>query len=136
YVALDMLDGRTLDGILAARERLPVDDVVAIGRQIAEALAFAHGRGVLHRDLKPSNVFVAKSEVGSEIVKLIDLGVAALRDMPHIPKLTTAHEVIGTPEYMSPEQLFARDVDARSDVWALGMTLYECLSGNLPFTGT
>jgi serine/threonine-protein kinase len=138
YVVLEMLEGRTLDGILAARRRLSIPEAVQIGRQVCDALAHAHARGIIHRDLKPSNVFLSRNEIGDEIVKVIDLGVAAvaqeqLADMDR--KLTTAHEVLGTPEYMAPEQLWGRAIDARTDVYAIGMSLYECLTGDVPYTG-
>jgi serine/threonine-protein kinase len=138
YVVLEMLEGRTLDGILAARRRLSIAEAVQIGRQVCDALAHAHARGIIHRDLKPSNVFLSRNEIGDEIVKVIDLGVAAvaqeqLADMDR--KLTTAHEVLGTPEYMAPEQLWGRAIDARTDVYSIGMSLYECLTGDVPYTG-
>jgi serine/threonine protein kinase len=139
YVVMEMLDGRTLGGILAARQRLPVADTVQIGRQVCDALAHAHTRGVIHRDLKPSNIFVARNEIGDETVKIIDLGVAAVGEEQLAQldrKLTTAHEVLGTPEYMAPEQLWGREVDARTDVYALAMSLYECLTGDVPYTGS
>jgi serine/threonine protein kinase len=139
YVVLEMLEGRTLDGILAARRRLSIADAVQIGRQVCDALAHAHARGVVHRDLKPSNIFVARNEIGDEMVKLIDLGVAAVAQeqlADRDRKLTAAHEVLGTPEYMAPEQLWGRAIDARTDVYALGMTLYECLTGEVPYTGS
>jgi serine/threonine protein kinase len=139
YVVLEMLEGRTLDGILAARRRLELEDAVQLGRQVCDAVAHANARGVVHRDIKPSNVFVARNELGQETVKIIDLGVAAVAEgqlAEHDAKLTTAHQVIGTPEYMAPEQLFGREVDARTDVYGIGMTLYECLTGEVPYTGT
>ena len=139
YVVLEMLEGRTLDGILAARRQLAIEDVVQLGRQVCAAVAHAHGRGVVHRDLKPGNVFLARNEIGEEMAKIIDLGVAAIAEeqlavLDH--KLTTAREVLGTPEYMAPEQLMGRPVDQRIDVYAIGMTLYECLTGEVPYTGT
>jgi serine/threonine protein kinase len=139
YVVLEMLEGRTLDGILAARPRLSVHDAVQVARQICDAVAHAHARGVVHRDLKPSNVFVARNEIGEETVKLIDLGVAAVAEdqlAEHDRKLTQAHEVVGTPEYMAPEQLWGREVDARTDVYAIGMSLFECLTGEVPYIGS
>ena len=139
YVVLEMLEGRTLDGILTARRRLSIADTIQIGRQVCDALAHAHARGVIHRDLKPSNIFVARNEIGDETVKLIDLGVAAVAQeqlADRDRKLTAAHEVLGTPEYMAPEQLWGRAIDARTDVYALGMTLYECLTGEVPYTGS
>jgi serine/threonine protein kinase len=139
YVVLEMLEGRTLDGILAARRRLSIADTVQIGRQVCDALAHAHARGVIHRDLKPSNIFVARNEIGDEMIKLIDLGVAAVAQeqlADRDRKLTAAHEVLGTPEYMAPEQLWGRAIDARTDVYALGMSLFECLTGDVPYTGS
>jgi serine/threonine-protein kinase len=138
YLVLEMLEGRTLDGILAARRQLPIADTVHVARQMCEAMAYAHSRGVVHRDLKPSNIFLARSALGEEAVKLIDLGVAALAQTepePEQPKITQAREVIGTPEYMAPEQLWARSVDARADVYAIGMTLFECLTGEVLYPG-
>jgi serine/threonine protein kinase len=139
YVVLEMLDGRTLDGILAARRRLSIEDSVQVARQMCAAIAHANARGVVHRDLKPSNVFLARNELGEETVKLIDLGVAAVADEQleeHDRKITRAHEVVGTPEYMAPEQLWGRPVDARTDVYAIGMSLFECLTGEVPYIGS
>jgi len=139
YVVLEMLDGRTLDGILAARRRLSMVDAVQIGRSVCSALAHAHARGVIHRDLKPSNIFVARNEIGEETVKLIDLGVAAVAEEQLAQldrKLTGVHEVLGTPEYMAPEQLWGQEIDERTDVYAIGMTLFECLTGDVPYSGS
>ena len=139
YVVLEMLEGRTLDGILIGRRRLSIADTVQIGRQVCDALAHAHARGVVHRDLKPSNIFLSRNEVGDEMVKLIDLGVAAVAEeqlADRDRKLTAAHEVLGTPEYMAPEQLWGRAIDARTDVYAVGMSLYECLTGEVPYAGS
>jgi eukaryotic-like serine/threonine-protein kinase len=138
YVVLEMLEGRTLDGILAARRRLSVADTVQIGRRVCAAIAHAHAHGVLHRDVKPSNIFVARNEIGEETVKIIDLGVAAVavEQLEHLDrKLTKVHEVLGTPEYMAPEQLWGQQVDARTDVYSIGMSLYECLTGDVPYAG-
>jgi uncharacterized protein (TIGR02266 family) len=135
YLALEMLIGRTLDGIVAARRRLPLADVAHIGRQICEALAFVHRRGIIHRDLKPSNVFVAH-EGKHERVLLFDFGIAATADRSE-RKITVMSELIGTPEYMAPEQLFEEgEVDQRCDVYSVGVTLFECLTGDVPFSGT
>ncbi|HEY3818517.1 MAG TPA: serine/threonine-protein kinase [Polyangiaceae bacterium] len=139
YVVLEMLEGRTLDGILAARSRLSIADAVQVARQVCDAVAHANARGVVHRDVKPSNVFIARSEIGEETVKLIDLGVAAVAEEKleeNDRKLTQAHEVVGTPEYMAPEQLWGRAIDARTDVYAIGMSLFECLTGEVPYVGS
>jgi serine/threonine-protein kinase len=139
YVVLEMLEGRTLDGILAARRRVSIEDTVQVGRQVCDAVSHAHAHGVVHRDVKPSNLFVARTELGEETVKLIDLGVAAVSEPELEPldsKLTHAREVLGTPEYMAPEQLWGHAVDARTDVYAIGMSLFECLTGEVPYTGS
>ena len=136
YVVIEMLDGRTLDGILAARARLSIDDTVQIGRQVCDAVAHANARGVIHRDLKPSNVFVARNEIGARDGQAHRPRRRRRRarssSRSTTDKLTTAHEVLGTPEYMAPEQLWGREIDARTDVYAIGMSLYECLTGEVP----
>jgi len=133
YLALEMLVGRTLDGIIASRRSLPIEDVVHIGRQMCDALAFCHERNIVHRDLKPSNVFVAL-EGGREVVKLFDFGIAALGGAGDA---SAEQDAFGTPEYMAPEQLFADGaIDHRVDVYAAGVTLFECLTGEVPYPGT
>lgn len=134
YVVTELLEGRTLQGILAVRQRISPSETVQIGRQICDALATAHARGVLHRDIKPSNTFIARDESGREVVKVFDFGIARLRGERR--RLTQPGAVLGTPEYMAPEQLLAEDtVDARSDVYAVGVLLFECLTGSVPFEG-
>jgi serine/threonine protein kinase len=135
YLVMELLEGRTLAGLLAARTRLPVTEVVRIGVELCDALDHCHARGILHRDIKPSNVFVAHDDIGRESVKVFDFGIASL---PKDEVKLTAHgALLGTPEYMAPEQLLARqDVDHRCDVYAIGVTLYECLSGTVPHPGT
>lgn len=137
YVAMQMLTGRSLEGILATRGTLPVEDTVHVGRQLCEALAAVHARGFVHRDVKPANVFLARDNLGQEVVKLMDFGVAALgtRAAATTRKLTPMGEVVGTPEYMAPEQMLGQPLDARCDVYAAGVTLYECLTGKVPFPG-
>ncbi len=134
YVVMELLEGRTLQGILAVRQRIGVHETVQIGRQIGEALAAAHAHGVIHRDIKPSNLFVARDETGREVCKIIDFGIA--RDQSDQRKLTMHGAVLGTPEYMAPEQMLGQsEIDGRVDVYAVGATLYECLSGAVPFEG-
>ncbi len=133
YLVLELLEGRSLEGILAVRRRIGPAEVAWLGVAICEALACAHRRGIIHRDIKPSNVFVARDEQGREVVKLFDFGVARVTSESN--KLTQAGALLGTPEYMAPEQLLAREVDGRTDLYALGITLYECLAGVVPFEG-
>jgi serine/threonine protein kinase len=134
YLVLELLEGRSLEGILAVRRRIGPVEVAWLGVAICDALSAAHRQGILHRDIKPSNVFVARDEQGQEVVKLFDFGVA--RVPSEHKKLTQVGAVLGTPEYMAPEQLLAGDVDARTDVYAVGITLYECLAGVVPFEGS
>ncbi len=133
YLVLELLEGRSLEGILAVRRRIGAAEAAWLGSGICEALAAAHRRGIIHRDIKPSNVFVARDEQGSEVVKIFDFGVARVPDEKN--KLTQDGGLLGTPEYMAPEQLLAREVDGRTDQYAVGVTLYECLAGVVPFEG-
>ena len=137
YIVMELLEGRALDGILASRGRLELLDAVHVGRQLCDAVACAHTRGVLHRDVKPSNVFVARDPLGQELVKLIDFGVAGGEAVARAAnKMTQENEFIGTAGYLAPEQLFGRSVDGRSDVYGIAATIFECISGSPPFTGT
>jgi serine/threonine-protein kinase len=134
YMVMELLEGRTLQGILAVRLRVGAYETVQIGRQICETLAAAHKHGVLHRDIKPSNLFVARDETGREVTKIIDFGIA--RTATEGRKLTQHGAVLGTPEYMAPEQMLGQEqIDGRVDVYAVGVTLYECLTGSVPFEG-
>jgi serine/threonine protein kinase len=138
YVAMEMLDGRPLDGLLASRGRLDLADAAAIGRQLCASMAHAHAHGIVHRDLKPATVFVARAASGAEVVKLIDLGLAELRGPSSVlpdQRLTKSGELLGTPEYMAPERLMGQPGDARADIYSIAAVLFECLTGAPPFTG-
>jgi serine/threonine protein kinase len=134
FIVLEMLDGRTLEGLIAARGKLSREDAVAVGLQLCDSLDALHRAGVVHRDLKPGNVFVVRDRDGIERLKLLDFGIAQVKGTEQ-DKLTGIGALIGTPAYMSPEQLLAIDVDHRADVYALGVTLFECLTGRLPYEG-
>ncbi len=138
YLVMELIEGRTLAGILASRTKIGAEDATSIGLQLCDALAHTHDRGVLHRDIKPHNVFVARNEVGDEVIKLFDFGLARLSGDAQAaddPKLTQVGVIMGTAEYMAPEQLLGQEVDFRTDVYALGVLLYECLAGTVPFEG-
>jgi serine/threonine-protein kinase len=134
YVVTELLDGRPLDGLLAARGRLAWADVARVARHVTIALAASHGVGVLHRDVKPSNVMVVRGVQG-EFSKLLDFGVAALPKTAAEAATAGPEMLVGTPEYMAPEQLRGDPVDARSDLYALGITMFECLQGEVPMPG-
>ncbi len=135
YLVMELLDGTTIRQLmdLRGRKRPPLRRVLAIMAQVCDALDAAHAKNVVHRDLKPDNVFVIERG-GEDFVKVLDFGVAKLRDAEQGPNSTHTGMVIGTPLYMSPEQALGKEVDARADVWAAGIVLYELLSGNVPFT--
>ncbi len=136
YLVLEVVHGLTLDRILGVRQTLPVEAVVHIGRQLCEALVFAHARGVVHRDLKPGNIFLARADGTGEVVKLFDFGIAELSAaVPALRKLTRETDLLGTPEYMAPEQLGGEPADHRCDIYAVGVTMFECLTGEVPLTG-
>jgi tRNA A-37 threonylcarbamoyl transferase component Bud32 len=127
FLVMPYVDGPTLGARIAATGALSPGETVRVGRQVAEALAYAHDEGVLHRDVKSANVLM-----DGERPRLTDFGIARLRGATG---LTSSGEVMGTPAYMSPEQLEGREVGPRSDVYSLGVVLYECLSGRLPYEG-
>ena len=134
YLVLELLEGRTLAGMLVVRHRLGPSEVAWLGGELCAALASVHGRGILHRDLKPGNVFVARDETGREVTKLFDFGIAQVPGLG--PEPTADNTLLGTPEYVAPEQLLMRpEIDHRCDLYALGVTLYQCLTGTVPFEG-
>jgi serine/threonine-protein kinase len=134
YIVMEYLDGETLTGRVR-RGQVPLPVAVDILLQLCDALHCAHERGVIHRDLKPDNVFLVKRRGKDHFVKLVDFGIAKLRDAPAGAKHTAAGMIVGTPEYMAPEQCDDRPVDARTDLYALGVMAYELTAGRLPFAG-
>jgi eukaryotic-like serine/threonine-protein kinase len=137
YVVMEFLSGVPLSERLRERGRLSFLEIDHIIQQVCSVLQVAHMRGIVHRDLKPDNIFL-HIEDGQEIVKVVDFGIAKLLqvvDGMGAVNLTGVGSVIGTPHYISPEQCTARTVDARSDIYSLGIILYRMLSGKLPFEG-
>jgi eukaryotic-like serine/threonine-protein kinase len=136
YLVMEWLDGEDLATRLATRGPLSLDETCEIVQQAASALASAHAVGVIHRDVKPENIFLTRSD-GTLLVKLLDFGVATVdEDDAEASRLTEAGTTVGTPLYMSPEQLMdASTVDAQCDVWSLAVVAYACLTGRAPLEG-
>jgi eukaryotic-like serine/threonine-protein kinase len=133
YLVMEYVDGEPLSEMLAREGALAPRRAIDIARQIADGLSAAHELGLIHRDLKPDNVIVTRKRDGKEIAKVVDFGIAkAVSDSPQ-DALTRSGLVIGTPEFMSPEQLLGDPVDARTDIYALGCMLYQMVSGTKPF---
>jgi serine/threonine-protein kinase len=134
FMVMELLVGRDLQQVLEQRKRLAASEAVDYILQALEALGEAHALGIVHRDLKPANLFVSRRSNGTPLVKVLDFGLAKAARSPGEKGLTSSAGAIGTPQYMSPEQLRgARDVDARTDIWALGVSLYELTTGICPF---
>ena len=127
YIAMELLDGIELRALIAA-ERLPLGRVLDIAAQVADALEFAHQRGVVHRDIKPANIMV----LDGDHVKIMDFGIARTRVSA---VETQVGVVLGSPKYMSPEQVVGKRVDHRSDIFSLGVMLFEMVAGIAPYTG-
>jgi serine/threonine protein kinase len=125
YIAMEWIDGRDLSEHAQPSRLLPVADVLEIGARVADALAYAHSQGVTHRDIKPANVMINPA---SGLVKVTDFGIARIIDSQQ----TRTGLVLGTPSFMSPEQMAGIRVDGRSDLYSLGVTLFQLLTGQLP----
>ena len=136
YLVMEKLEGETLGERLARGPLLP-EHVLELARQLLRALGFVHEQGLVHRDLKPGNLFLELTPDGDERLKLLDFGLAKFVQEPGVEgqTVTRAGHVVGTPAYMAPEQIAGDAVDARSDIYAVGVLLYQALSGRVPFEG-
>jgi len=139
-IVMDLLQGETLGSRLRREEKLDLSETVKVLLPVVAAVAAAHASGVVHRDLKPDNIFLAVNDRGQTEIKVLDFGIAKITsaegDSLESGTVTGTDALLGTPCYMAPEQGFGeRDIDARADVWALGVILYECLSGGRPVEG-
>lgn len=132
FIAMEYVPGRTLSDVLADEGALAPERAVAIARQVAEGLGAAHDLGIVHRDLKPDNIMVVRRRDGVERVKVVDFGIAKAMQSAHGRRTRTGF-VLGTPAYMSPEQLTGDPIDGRSDLYSLGCILYEMLTGEATF---
>jgi serine/threonine-protein kinase len=134
YLAMEFVEGEPLTELLVREGALPVPRATAIFKQTADALQAAHDLGIVHRDLKPDNIMVARGRDGSDQVKVVDFGIAkAVGGDEAGQKVTKTGLVVGTPEFMSPEQLSGDKVDGRSDLYSLGLVFFRMLTGKLPF---
>jgi serine/threonine-protein kinase len=132
YMAMELLHGEPLSDLMAANKPMPVRDVVIMGIQLARALDYAHAHGIVHRDIKPGNIVRLK---GTNTIKVTDFGIAHMDAGGTGEQRTRIGDVLGTPQYMSPEQTQGNKLDGRSDLFSVGIVLYQMLSGQRPFQG-
>jgi len=136
YVVMPLFEGEPLFDRVLRLGQLPLDVTVSLVGDLAGGLGAAHELGIIHRDLKPENVMIVGNDDGTERAVLLDFGLAAVRRLtPATHKLTQTGMVVGTPEFMSPEQMCGRPLDRRSDIYSLAFMAYEMLTGRLPFEG-
>ncbi len=133
YLVMELVRGEDLGVILRRDGHMPVERAAPILMQVCDALEEAHEAGVIHRDLKPENILVSRTRDGNDFVKVLDFGLAKLRDQEDIGQVTARGALVGTPFYMSPEQIRCEDLDGRSDLYSLGAVAYRMLAGEVPF---
>jgi serine/threonine-protein kinase len=133
FIVMEYLEGSDLHTLLEREGPLPAPDAVDFLLQACEAIAEAHRNGIVHRDIKPANVFVARMPGGVPCVKVVDFGISKLIGLKSLEPLTQPSSVVGSLYHMAPEQMRGLPVDARTDVWALGLLLFEMLTGRKPF---
>lgn len=133
FLAMEFIPGETLQDRLVREQALPLPQALAITKQVADALEAAHEAGIAHRDLKPANIMILSGRDGSDEVRVVDFDIAKGSMDEDDSEVTRVGFVVGTPEYMSPEQLTAAPLDGRSDLYSLGLILYRMLSGTFPF---
>ena len=133
YLVMELLEGEPLSTLIKRVGALKVKRVIQITKGILAGLSEAHEYGVVHRDLKPANIFITRSRAGDEITKVLDFGIAKDTNRDESSGLTSASVIIGTPKYMAPEQFMKSDTDQRTDLYAVGLLLYQMLSGIPPY---
>lgn len=131
YMAMELLDGESLADVLEPGKPLPIRDVVVMSIQLARALDYSHKRGIVHRDIKPGNIARSK---GTLDIKVMDFGIAHMESSKGEQR-TRVGDVLGTPQYMSPEQINGEKIDGRADLFSVGIVMYQMLTGQRPFTG-
>jgi serine/threonine-protein kinase len=129
FITMEYVEGKSLKELIRARGKLPVSVTLSVGKQLARALEIAHEQGVIHRDIKPQNMVVEPDGV----LKVMDFGIARLAQRPQDSGVTQQGMLVGTPDYMAPEQMMGTAVDPRADLYAVGCVLFECLTGRTPF---
>jgi serine/threonine-protein kinase len=132
YLAMEFIEGTSLTSLVEKNGALPPARAASIIHQSADALQVAHDAGIVHRDLKPDNIMIAKNRDGTDLAKVVDFGIAKAHSSD-AQKVTKTGLVVGTPEYMSPEQLAGDKLDGRSDIYSLALVAFNCLTGKLPF---
>ncbi len=135
FFVMDFLEGKTLEEYLETEKTLDFPQFITIFEQVARGLQHAHSKGIIHRDLKPSNIMLINSDEEEMHALLVDFGIA-VHSEKELTKLTKAGYIVGTPHYMSPEQIEGKTLDARSDIYSLGCVMFESLTGNVPFLGS
>lgn len=135
YLVMEYVNGEDLGKILRTHGHLPCPRVAAIAVQVCESLAEAHNAGIVHRDLKPENLLITTLKDGRDLVKLLDFGLAKLREGEERNEITSTGALIGTPYYMAPEVIRGQPVDHRADIYALGAVIYRAITGTPPFSG-
>jgi serine/threonine-protein kinase len=133
YLAMEYVRGRDLGTIVTEAGRLDAERTAKIVIQICSSLSEAHDKGIVHRDLKPENIMVIQSQSGDDVAKVLDFGLAKLRESSELSDVTSSGAIVGTPYYMAPEQIRGEAVTPACDVYALGALLYACLTGTVPF---
>jgi serine/threonine protein kinase len=136
YLAMEFIEGEPLTDVVEREGSLPLDRAVGIFLQVAGALQAAHDLGIVHRDLKPDNIMLSRARDGTDVVKVVVFGIAKAVGRDDTQKVTKTGLVVGTPEFMSPEQLSGDTLDGRSDVYSLALVLFKMLTGELPFAGS
>ncbi|HEY2825898.1 MAG TPA: serine/threonine-protein kinase, partial [Gemmatimonadales bacterium] len=133
YLAMEFIEGSALTDLIDSEGALAVPRATRILQQTADALQAAHDLGIVHRDLKPDNIMITKGRENADVVKVVDFGIAKAMGGEEGQKVTKTGLVVGTPEYMSPEQLSGDKLDGRSDLYSLALVYYRMLTGTLPF---
>ncbi|HWC20511.1 MAG TPA: protein kinase [Terriglobales bacterium] len=126
YIAMEYMEGQTVQSLIAEKRVLPAEQIVEIGLQVCRGLEYAHGMKVIHRDIKPANIMITRQN----IAKIMDFGISKA-----VGSMTSSSQVLGTPNYMAPEQIKGLDLDGRADVFSFGVVLYEMATGERPFVG-